>query len=113
MKSFPERLLHIQGDETQKDFAKSLGIPLNTYTSWLRGERLPSYDGIVLICAKKGYSADWLLGLADNDKIVDLTKKPSSLGVKKKVQELKEYANNASKKADELLSAIEKIEVVL
>lgn len=49
---------------TQKAFADKIGVPLNTYTAWLRAERLPSYDAIEKICTVLCVSADWLLGLS-------------------------------------------------
>ena len=50
---------------TQKKFAQSLGIPLNTYTNWIRGVRKPDMDAIIKLCTQMSISADWLLGLPD------------------------------------------------
>lgn len=50
---------------TQKQFAQSLGIPLNTYTNWIRGIRKPDMDAIIKLCTQMSVSADWLLGLPD------------------------------------------------
>ena len=50
---------------TQKQFAQSLGIPLNTYTNWIRGIRKPDMDAIIKLCIQMSVSADWLLGLPD------------------------------------------------
>lgn len=50
---------------TQKKFAQSLGIPLNTYTNWIRGIRKPDMDAIIKLCTQMSVSADWLLGLPD------------------------------------------------
>lgn len=64
-KSFKARLEDLQGERTQREFAKLLGIPLNTYTNWLLYARRPTADAIIAICTKLGVSSDWLLGLAD------------------------------------------------
>ena len=65
MKSFEDRLKDLQGERTQKEFARFLGIPLNTYTNWLLHSRRPTMDAIISICIKVSVSADWLLGLSD------------------------------------------------
>ena len=64
-KSFSDRLTELQGERTQKEFARHLGIPLNTYTNWLLHSRKPTMDAIISICTKVSVSADWLLGLSD------------------------------------------------
>ena len=61
MKTLKDRLEHLQKGQSQRDFASQIGVPLNTYTAWLRGERLPSYEAIQKICTALGVSADWLL----------------------------------------------------
>ena len=65
MKSFETRLKKLQGERTQKEFARFLGIPLNTYTNWLLHSRRPTMDAIISICTKMSESSDWLLGLSD------------------------------------------------
>lgn len=64
MKNFTDRLESLRKGLTQKAFAEKLDVPLNTYTAWLRGERLPSYEAIEKICTVLCVSSDWLLGLA-------------------------------------------------
>lgn len=64
---FRDRLIELQGTRTQKEFAKHLEIPLNTYTNWLLHSRRPTMDAIISICTKMNVSADWLLCLS-NDK---------------------------------------------
>lgn len=65
MKKFLERLKLLQGSRSQRDFANTLGIPLNSYTNWFLYDRCPSIDTLFSICTKLGESADWLLGLTD------------------------------------------------
>jgi len=64
MQSFSDRLESLRNGLTQKAFASKIGVPLNTYTAWLRAERLPSYDAIEKMCTVLCVSADWLLGLS-------------------------------------------------
>ena len=65
MEGFGNRLESLREGETQKGFAKSLGIPINTYTNWVRGIREPSMSAIINLCTHLGVSADWLLGLSE------------------------------------------------
>lgn len=65
MADFIDRLKELQGSYTQKEFAKHLQIPLNTYTNWLLRSRRPTIDAIISIAKQKGVSCDWLLGLSD------------------------------------------------
>ena len=46
-----------------KRFAGEMGMNYNTVTSYMRGERVPTLDGLTRICWRLGVSADWLLGL--------------------------------------------------
>lgn len=64
MKRFGSRLEELRGENTQKQFAELLDIPLNTYTNWVRGVREPSATAIVNLCTQLDVSADWLLGLS-------------------------------------------------
>lgn len=63
--TFGDRLDSLRNGSTQKGFAKSLGIPLNSYTNWVRGIREPSMNAIISICTQLNVSADWLLGLPE------------------------------------------------
>lgn len=62
-KSFSERLEHLRGDRSQREFAKKIGVPLTSYTNWVLGVSQPKFDNLVSICSTLGVSADWLLGL--------------------------------------------------
>ena len=62
--SFGERLEILRNGLTQKAFANKIGIPLNSYTNWVRGIREPSLSAILSICTQLGISSDWLLGLS-------------------------------------------------
>lgn len=66
MKKFRDRIEELRSDKTQRALAKEIGVPLNTYTNWTRGIRMPSIENIVNICVQLGVSADWLLGITDS-----------------------------------------------
>ena len=65
MKMFGTRLEALRGEKTQKEFAALCGIPLNTYTNWVRGIREPSASALIKLCTQLDVSCDWLLGLSD------------------------------------------------
>lgn len=66
MKKFLERMKLLQGSRSQREFANSLNIPLNSYTNWFLYDRSPGIDTLFSVCTKLGVSADWLLGLSDD-----------------------------------------------
>jgi transcriptional regulator with XRE-family HTH domain len=63
MKNFSDRLESLRGNLTQKQMANKIGVPLNTYTNWVRNVNVPKSDQLEKICTVFGVSADWLLGL--------------------------------------------------
>lgn len=44
-----------------KDFAKKCGIPYSSLQNYLRGERQPNADALILLNARLGISIDWIL----------------------------------------------------
>jgi transcriptional regulator with XRE-family HTH domain len=81
METFGERLESLRGDKSQKQFAASLGLPINTYTNWVRGIREPSMSALINLSTRLGVSSDWLIGInkrrpAENaeSKVADLKK---------------------------------------
>lgn len=66
MKKLGTRLEALRGEKTQKEFAALCGIPLNTYTNWVRGICEPSASAIIKLCTTFGVQSDWLLGLSDS-----------------------------------------------
>ena len=115
-KSFSEKIRDLRGDDTLAVFSNRIGIHLNTYQHYESGARKPNVNVILQIALTCNVTSDWLLGLSDEEDSLRNGKKISrfsTTGVKTRVQELKEYATQTSAKADELLSVIEKMEVVL
>jgi len=58
---FGERLKKIRGKITQQDFAKKLGISLNSYASYERGATYPNYLFIKNICIFFQINPNWLI----------------------------------------------------
>ena len=63
METFGDRLESLRGDRSQKQFAAELGLPINTYTNWVRGIREPSMSALINLSTQLGVSSDWLLGI--------------------------------------------------
>ena len=54
------------GFQKQKDFAKELDMPPNTYNNYEKGIRDPNSDFWILLAEKYQVSIDWLMGLSDD-----------------------------------------------
>ena len=67
MTEIGKRLESLRNGHTQREYAKLLGVPLTSYTNWLKGPSLPKMENIVTICTNLGISSDWLLGLSDQN----------------------------------------------
>ncbi len=66
-----ERLQEIRKDngDTQKTLAEKLHASLYAVRCWEQGKSDPSHDTLVAICRLYHISADYLLGLTDEDPI--------------------------------------------
>lgn len=64
-----ERLQDIRKDhgDTQQVLADKLHVSLYSIRCWEQGKSDPSHDLLVAICRLYGISADYLLGLTDED----------------------------------------------
>lgn len=54
------RLSHTRGGATQAEQAARLGVHLNTYSRWERGERAPDAYALMVL-ATQGWNLNWLL----------------------------------------------------
>ena len=66
-----ERLAEVRKDhsDTQNDLADKVHVALTTVRSWEQGRSSPSHDYLVAICRLYHVSADYLLGLTDDDPV--------------------------------------------
>lgn len=65
-KTILSRLKELQGCNSVSAFARYLEMPQKTVDTYIKGERKPSTEFILRVCAKCDVSADWLLGLSDS-----------------------------------------------
>ena len=72
------RMKSLQGNMSVAAFARYIGIQQKTLDSCIKGERKPSVEIVMHICARCDCSADWLLGLSDERNAVS-TAAPSQL----------------------------------
>lgn len=61
---FKDRLRELRGKRTQKEIAKLLGVPLNSYNNWENG-REPSYAVLKKIAEFHHITVDYLIGYSD------------------------------------------------
>lgn len=93
-KSFADRLKTLRGSASQSAFAETLGIKQTTYSAYERGRMEPSASIIVLIAKNTNVSADWLLGITEEEGGDSRVKKANLKldALKKAISELlKEY----------------------
>ncbi len=63
MNTLGNRLKELRGSRSQKEMGASLGIQLNAWARYERGEVMPGADMLAKICTTLGVSADWLLDI--------------------------------------------------
>ena len=68
MNLFPDRLKVLLDGRSSAEFARAVGVPQPMIHRYLKGKSLPTSDVLYRICKSTGGSADWLLGLDDNQK---------------------------------------------
>jgi len=66
MGDFPSRIRLLRGRQTAAEIAAVFGVTQPAWTQWEKGLREPRLDTLEKICRHFGVSADWLLGLADD-----------------------------------------------
>lgn len=66
MEKILERINEVRNGKSVNSLAKSMGMAQTTLNSYLSGDRKPSIELIKRICANFRVSADWLLGLTDD-----------------------------------------------
>lgn len=69
MSKFHERLagLIIESETSVQELSEKYGFSLSALYKWLRGVCYPSFDNLVLLSDNFGCSADYLLGLKDDE----------------------------------------------
>ena len=74
-----ERLADVRKDhgDTQEDLAKKLHVTKYTISNWEQEKCVPAHEQLVQICRLYGVSADFLLGVTDDDPIYSRSKRES------------------------------------
>ena len=69
MSKFHERLagLIIESETSVQELSEKYGFSLSALYKWLRGVCYPSFDNLILLADNFGCSADYLLGLKDDE----------------------------------------------
>ena len=69
MSKFHERLagLIIESETSVQELSEKYGFSLSALYKWLRGGCYPSFDNLILLADNFGCSADYLLGLKDDE----------------------------------------------
>lgn len=67
LSAFRDAFLKLMGDMTLEQFAEKLGISRATAGFYAAGQRIPDALGLKNIAEKCNVSADWLLGLTDEE----------------------------------------------
>ena len=80
MSEFSERLKELRGTESQASFAAAIGMNRVQYAKYESGTNSPSVDALSKICRVHACSADWLLGLRENRRVIAATRETSSPG---------------------------------
>lgn len=65
-KIFPTRLKVARNGKSQKEIAKSLGVPQQTFANWEACRSQPNFKMLLKIATQLQVSLDWLLGLTDS-----------------------------------------------
>ena len=78
---FGERLAEIRKDykQTQSDLAKALEVSVQALRNWEQGHNYPPGDKLMKICELYGTSADYLLGLSDDDPSIEERRRKNRL----------------------------------
>ena len=97
------------------EFARFLGMPQPTLNNYLKGERTPTIDSIVIVCNKCKVTSDWLLGLSENRQFI--SRMPSSSQCDKKttkqVDALRESVREAISAAEHFAKLAKTLEGAL
>jgi len=102
---FPDRLKTLRNGRTQIAVAKDLQVNQQTYARWELGDRQPKLQDLASLSLHYGVTADWLLGLVDDDGIP--AKHNTTLS--DKIKKLKTDATEISNGVGNLLNSIDKI----
>lgn len=87
-----ERLAEIRkfNSDSQVGLAKKIGVSVQALRTWEQGRNYPPSDKLMMICKVYGTSADYLLGLSDDDPSIEERRRKSRL-TKEELAALHDY----------------------
>jgi transcriptional regulator with XRE-family HTH domain len=59
----------LRGDQSQRSFAKSLGVSFASIQAWENGDSMPSTENLSIIASKAGYTLQGLLAYLEDQPI--------------------------------------------
>ena len=104
-----ERLKAIRGTRTQAEMAEILGIAQQGWARYESGKVMPGAEVIHQICVKLHISADYILGLTDNESGVAVIPSTAS----RDIERLRADAAQVCVRADSFNAAIENLKETL
>ena len=106
MQNFLERLNECRNGMSVSAFARFLGLNQKTLDLYIKGERKPSVELVLAICAKCGRSADWLLGITSEAELEQTDWRSRAVVAEKKLERVNRALGHALKGFEELQEAV-------
>ena len=103
------RLRAIRGSRTQAEMAELLGIAQQGWARYEKGQVVPGAEVLHQICVKLHKSADYILGLIDDENAVGATLPTAS----RDIERLRADAAQVCIRADSFTAAIENLKETL
>jgi len=109
MSNISDRLKQLRGPTSQAEMARQLEIPRTQWIRYENGQNSPSAEMLAKICRIHAVSADWVLGLNDdNTKCVASSRRPSV-----NLDELRATATQLAAESAALAGTIKKLKRIL
>jgi transcriptional regulator with XRE-family HTH domain len=61
-----ELIRQLRGDQSQRSFAKTLGVSFASIQSWENGDAMPSTENLAVIAQKSGYTLQGLIAYLED-----------------------------------------------
>lgn len=103
---FRSRIKELRGNETQEQFAGSLGVSLDAVKNWEQGYAMPGIDTLFKLCDKYHCEIDYLLGRMEH-KTHDLQYICDETGLSERAVEVLKYHAADSKIAANLCQIVD------
>lgn len=102
---FISRLKTLLGGGSENNYAPKLGVAQQSLNKYLKGETKPPLELLINAAFLFGVSADWLLGIKDEQQ----PQEPMKPSISARLEDVKKNAAEATASINALRSAIEKL----